>query len=86
MNTADAPTPSDASVLLTLSSGNGSSSMIVPDAEPATITAPCGSLNTSSKLSLSSSRVSHTVGTDTVADVSPATIRNCRGADSKPSS
>ena len=78
MNTADAPTPSDASVLLTLSSGNGSSSMITPDAEPATITAPAGSLNTSSKLSLSSLRVSGTVGTSTVADVSPATIRNSR--------
>ena len=82
MNAADAPTPSDASVLLTLSSGNGSSSMIVPDAEPATITAPAGSLNTSSRLSLSSLRASGTVGTSTVADVSPATIRSSCDADS----
>ena len=82
MNTADAPSPSDASVSPTLSAGKGSSSMITPDAAPATITAPCGSLNTSSKLSLSSSRRSGAVGTNTIAEVSPATILNSCGADS----
>ena len=83
VNAADAPSASKASVSLTDSAGSGSLSMITPDAVLPTNTAPTGLLNTSSRVSLSSLRPSSTVGTNTVADVSPATILSSRVADSK---